>query len=129
MPKKPLKTQQDLEKHLRVYINVLEDKGYDVDACVLKEAIVILHKHYYAVLPNQNRFKRTALEFLCSRDSPASSDDIMDALMRARLISDRRRVSSRLAEWKRKGIVTNPIRGYWIITKTGRKYIADKFGE
>ena len=124
MPKKSLKTQQDLEKHLRVYIDVLEDKGYEVDACVLKEAIRIIHEHHSAVLPNQCRAKKAVLlSLFVAKGKLLSVDDLMDAMREARLITDRRRLSQRLVDCKRVGEVSNPVRGFWKIEKKGRDYV------
>jgi len=123
--KKPsLKTQQDLERHLRVYIEVLEAKGYDTDAFVLKEAIQILYDHYYAVLPNAHRMKKAVLLALHEADGELLSvDDLMDEMQRFHLVMDRRRLSMRLISCKRSGEISNPVRGYWRIEKAGRDYV------
>jgi len=123
MPKPPIKIQKDLERHICVYIRVLKDKGYDVDATVLEESIQIMRTHYYAVLPNQCRMKRAVLGALYDADRLLSVDNLMDALSEARLIADRRRVSMRLVECKKNEEVSNPVRGLWRIEKAGRAYV------
>ena len=124
MPKPPIKTQRDLENHIRVYINVLKEKGiHQEEVEVLKKAISILRKHYYAVLPNQNRFKKAIFTAMYNSKIPLSIDDLMEAAGKAGLITDRRRLNGKLAKEKRDGTLINPIRGYWTLTNLGKKYV------
>jgi hypothetical protein len=101
---------------------VLRDEGHDVEASVLKEAIKIIHKHYYAVLPNQCRMKKALLGAL-NDGGMLTIDDIMDAVRKERLITDRRRINTVLSKLKRDDIVTNPVRGHWVIKNKGRQYV------
>lgn len=122
MPKPPLKTQQDLEKHLRVYIDVLKEEGHKGKAVILEQAIDIIYEHYYAVLPNQCRMKKALLGAL-NDGGMLSVDDIMDAVRKERLITDRRRINTVLSKMKRDDIITNPIRGHWVIKNKGKQYV------
>lgn len=127
MPKPPIKIQVDLERHIRVYVDMLNDKGYDVDACVLEEAIVIMQRHYYAVLPTQNRFKRAVYHALYkSPEGVLSVDEMMEAAASARLISDRRRLNIVLSKGKRVGELSNPARGHWALEQKGIEYVEEK---
>jgi hypothetical protein len=88
---------------------------YNKDAQTLRLAIKAVQRYTDQVLPNQHRLKKTIVKAMAESPIPLNADELLYATSIEGLLLSRRRLQVRLAELKRIGVVTNPIKGYWTL--------------